>query len=433
MNRTLQRVIDRRGKVYHGWWIVSASAVINAFGGGIFFQGFTVFFLPITRSLGLSRLMTTLPFALSRVEGGIMGPLSGMLIDRYGVKRLMMVGSPMVGLGYILLSFTTSFTTFLLVYLLIISVGATTTFMQATMASVNTWFIRKRGLTISIISGGNRLGTALMVPALALSVHRYGWEDTARFAGISVLLVVVPLTLVFHRSPESRGLRPDGDPPRPVTSGDSATGESPSMPEDNDYGVREALRTRAYWFLAAATAVRIAAFGAIFVHFIPILVWKGLGEQEAANLLGLISLLAIGAGIFFGWLGDRISKQRMVSAGMLGAAFCIYLLNAADSRAQVYTAMLIFTLVESVIPLNWVLVGDFFGRRNFATLRGIITSFNAVSMLVSSLLAGLVYDLTDSYEAILVPFVFIFIISGVLFWVMPPPRRKERPLSVTEV
>ena len=234
MNRTLQRVVARRGKIYHGWWIVSASAVINAFGGGIFFQGFTVFFLPISRSLGLSRLMATLPFALSRVEGGIMGPISGMVIDRYGVKRLMMGGSIMVGVGYILLSFTTSFTTFLLVYLLIISVGATTAFMQSTMASVNTWFIRKRALTISIISGGSRLGTAIMVPALALSIHRYGWEDTARFAGIGVLLVVLPLTLVFHRSPESRGLRPDGDPPLPVTSGDSVAGERPSMPEDND-------------------------------------------------------------------------------------------------------------------------------------------------------------------------------------------------------
>ena len=186
----------------------------NGLGGSIHWQGFSVFFLPVAQSLGLSHAATALPFALSRAEGGIMGPITGWLIDRFGVRPLMFFGTLIVGIGYILLSQTSTYLGFLLVYLLVISVGASTSFMQATTASLNMWFVKKRGIVMGINSAAFRLGGAVMVPLLSFAILTYTWQSAAFWVGLLMIIVITPLALVFKRSPESVGLRPDGDPPR---------------------------------------------------------------------------------------------------------------------------------------------------------------------------------------------------------------------------
>ena len=89
----------RTWKRFYGWNILAASALTNGFGGSLHWQGFTVFFIPISQSLGLTSAQTAMPFALSRAENGLMGPLTGWLIDRYGVRRLMFIGTLMTGIG----------------------------------------------------------------------------------------------------------------------------------------------------------------------------------------------------------------------------------------------------------------------------------------------------------------------------------------------
>jgi MFS family permease len=185
---------------------------MNGFGGSVHWQGFTVFFIPISQSLGLSSAQMAIPFSLSRVENGLIGPVTGWLIDRYGVRRLMLIGTPLVGFGYILLSQTSTFLSFLLVYVFIISLGSSTSFMQASTTALNTWFSRQRGMVMSINSAAFRLGGAFMVPILSVAVLKWGWQTSALWVGIGMLLFITPLAIVFKRSPESIGVGPDGDP-----------------------------------------------------------------------------------------------------------------------------------------------------------------------------------------------------------------------------
>ena len=102
-------------KRFYGWNIVIASALTNGFGGSVHWQGFTVFFIPISQSLGISTAQMAMPFAFSRVENGLVGPLTGWLLDKYGVRRLMIFGSIVTGIGYILLSQMRTFLAFLLI------------------------------------------------------------------------------------------------------------------------------------------------------------------------------------------------------------------------------------------------------------------------------------------------------------------------------
>ena len=152
-----------RKKRFYGWNIVAASALTNGFGGSVHWQGFTVFFIPISQSLGLSSAQTAMPFALSRAENGILGPITGVLLDKYGVRRMMIFGTVMTGVGYIWLAQTSTYLAFLLVYLFVVSIGSSTSFMQASTSALNTWFSRRRGMVMSINSAAFRLGGAFMV------------------------------------------------------------------------------------------------------------------------------------------------------------------------------------------------------------------------------------------------------------------------------
>ena len=387
-------------KRFFGWNIVAASALMNGFGGSVHWQGFTVFFIPISQSLGLSAAQTAIPFSLSRVENGLVGPLTGWLIDRYGVRRLMLIGTPMVGIGYVLLSQTSTFMSFLLVYIFVISLGASTSFMQASTTALNTWFSRRRGMVMSINSAAFRLGGAFMVPILSVAVLRWGWETAALWVGIGMLIFITPLAIVFRRSPESMGLGPDGDPVKAdLAKLDVEHGEIPDS--DDDWTAKDAIRTKAFWVLAAGTVLRMSVHGTIFVHFVPILVWKGETQQMGANLIGLLALASVPLILFFGWFSDKVGRPRLLAGCYLSAAASLALLNVVDGTWPIFVALMLFTGTEIGSGLNWALVGDLFGRKRFGTIRGLLSPIYNVALFSMPITAGWVYDETGSYEIVL--------------------------------
>ncbi|MCZ6539105.1 MAG: MFS transporter [Chloroflexi bacterium] len=428
----------RRKKRFYGWNIVIASALTNGLGGSVHWQGFTVFFIPISQSLGLSAAQTAMPFALSRAENGLLGPLTGWLIDRYGVRRLMFVGTIMTGVGYIWLAQTSTFLGFLLVYLFVISIGSSSSFMQASTAAINTWFSRQRGIAMSINSAAFRLGGSFMVPLLSVAVLRWGWQTAALWVGVGMLIFITPLALVYKRSPESIGIGPDGDPLR-ITSKSSdksktlARSQSGTHAEieddDDEWTAREAVRTRAFWVLAAGTVLRMSVHGTIFVHFVPILVWKGESQQSAANLIGLLALCSVPLIIFFGWLSDRLGRTRLLAGCYLSAAASLALLTVVDGPWPIFAALLLFTGTEIGSGLNWALVGDLFGRKHYATIRGLLAPIYNMALFAMPVAAGWVKDETGSYQIVLWVGTGLLVAAAFTFLAVKQPTRRPKPAT----
>lgn len=411
----------RRGRLFYGWWIVGAAALINGSGGALQWQGFTVLFLPVSESLGLGLGATALAFSLARAENGVIGPISGWLIDRYGVRPLMFGGTLVVGVGYIVLARANTFPMFLLIYVLVISIGASTAFMQGTTAALNQWFVRRRGLVMGISSAAFRMGGAVMIPVLSVIVLRYGWQTASIWIGVLMLVWVAPLALFFRRSPEEMGLRPDGDPPEAEPVAVQVAGGDP----EGDWGVKEALRTRAFWVLVAGTMLRMSAHGAVFVHMIPILVWKGIDQQVAANMLGGLALVSVPLILVGGWLGDRIGRRQLVAGAYTVSAASLLLLTVAHGAVPVFGALLLFSASEAASALNWALVGDLFGRRNFATIRGMMAPMYNLSLVVTPVAAGLVFDATGSYRVVLYVGAGLMLSATMVFLRLRPPKRSR--------
>ncbi len=436
---------SRLSGVYFGWWILGGAAVMNSLGGSILWQGFTVFFIPVSNSLNLTAWQVSLAFALARAENGVLGPITGWALDRYGFRILMFAGTLMTGIGYIALSRMNTYLGFMLVYLLVVSLGSSTSFMQATTAALNTWFVRYRGLVMSVNSAAFRLGGAVMIPLMSYMVLRWGWQTAALIIGIGMIIVIVPVTLIFRRSPESMGLNPDGmvsltirprlqmnEPrSRPAVQESSSSPSKKSQDHishsdsgESDFTTRQALRSSSFWILVAATTLRISVHGTIFVHFIPILVWLGEDQQTSANMLGLLSLIAVPLILATGYISDRVGRPIMLAGLYSAAAVSLFLLTIAENTVPIFLAMLLFAGSEAGSSLNWAIVGDLFGRRRYATIRGMMAPIYNAVLIVMPVAAGWVFDRTGSYQIVLYAGTALMLCAAAVFVLLQPRVRS---------
>lgn len=165
---------------------------------------------------------------------------------------------------------------------------------------------------MSLVSMGHGLGAMVITPLVGLAVANWGWRPTAVISGAVVLSVAIPLSLLVRSSPENMGLLPDGDEPgaEPVTEPPDAGVVQGSPSPARDFSTREAIRTPSYWHIVIANGLRNAVHGGIIVHMVPLMVWAGRSEREAAFLIGLMAFCTLVLRPVMGWTGDRWSQTE---------------------------------------------------------------------------------------------------------------------------
>ena len=333
----IQKLRQSIAGLFYGWRMVAVGCAIRMLGGGFHLYGFTIFFLPITQELGLSRAATSLVFSLARAEGAIEGPVAGYLIDRLGPRPMMLAGVLLSGVGYMLLATVNSYYGLLAVYLGVISLSFSAGFMHSPMVLANTWFIRRRALAMTLISSAIGIGGTVITPLLAFSVQTWGWRHGAFLAGLGLIFTGVPLALLVQRSPESMGLLPDGALPAHPSADPSPTHDphvgNAKMQEAN-FTLSQAMRTWAFWMIILATTTRVAVYNSITVHFVPIMVWKGVSEQRAAAMLAIMALMSLPSHLLVGWIADHVSKPRLMGTCMAIGATAVLFLAYGESESM---------------------------------------------------------------------------------------------------
>jgi MFS family permease len=413
---------QRRGSVFYGWWIVTIGCILDAVKGGTFNSGFTLYFLPILNELQLSRAATSLPFSLAKLEAAVEGPLVGFLIDRIDLRLMLALGTTLAGLGFVLLSYTHSYVLFLVVFMGLLTMGFQAGFNHATMAAVNHWFLRKRGLAMSIVQTGQAIGGVVIFPLVAFAVLEFGWRQAAFLSGIGVLMLV-PLALLVRRSPESMGLLPDGDRRARADPSAVVVGSVRRLRQTQEFTTREALRTPTFWLLAAFHGLRNIPYGGVSVHLVPLLVWKGLDQPTAAFVVGLMAFSTVIVRPLTGWLGDRWSKQKIGAMGVfLGGLGLTVLAWSNGALWHMVVFAILFSFGDAINSVTWALVGDFYGRTQFATIRGWIGMIQSLAAMPAAVFTGWIFDQTQSYSHALMPFIVIYGLAGLILWPAPRPK-----------
>ncbi len=194
-----------------------------------------------------------------------------------------------------------------------------------------------------------------------------------------------------------------------------------------DFKAKEAMRTRAFWLLALAMGLRSAAIIGVFVHLVPLMVWKGQTEAIGAFVVAFVAFTSIPLRVLLGWIGDKWAKQKMVGITMcLAAASLAILLLSGGALWQLLVFAALFAFAEGVSGLSWSLIGDFFGRNSFATLRGGVTMVHSFLSMGVPVFAGWVYDTTGSYYHAVIPIAALYLVAALLFWNLPSPKLPSR-------
>jgi MFS family permease len=387
--------------IFYGWRMVGLVTLIRVVGGGLHQFGFTVFFLPISQDLQISRAATSLAFSLSRAEGAIEAPLVGYLIDRYGPRPIVVAAVFLAGVGYILLSWVNSYTSFMVVYLGVICLAFVAGFVHSPMVVANSWFIRQRARAMTVVSAAVPIGGALISPLLAIGVASIGWRWAAFVSGCIFLLVCLPLSFQLKRSPESVGLLPDGEVEPVKRRGNSPADTTTNKYANADFTSHQAMKTWVFWLLVISMTARVTCYSTATVHFIPLMVWKGLSEGAGASLLGAFAFINLVAHFVIGWIADRVNKPKLLAVCHLLPAFSLPPLLSDSGYWQLWFFTITFTFLDASFPIIWATVGDFFGRRNFATIRGMMSFFYMWGSFAGPIMAGAIYDRTQSYMLVL--------------------------------
>ena len=418
-----------RIRLFYGWWIVLACGVLQFCGAGFFYYGLSVFFLPLTNEFGWSRALTSSAFSLHRLEGGLVAPLVGYAFDKLGPRKLAVFGVTMLGLGYLILSQANSFGAFA-VSVLVMSLGYSCGFTANTMSTVANWFIRKRATALGYVFAGSGSG-GLLVPLIALSVDSNGWRLPALGLGILTLAIGLPLALVLRHRPEDCSLLPDGDPPqhRPPPG---RVGPVLKLPltgtphHEHAVTARAALRTRAFWLLAAATSLVAIAQSALVVHAIPFLTGVGLPAPIAATAISAMSVISVGGRIAFGYIGDRFQKRHMLALVLGLQGLGILAFSVVSQAWHLIPFLALFAPgYGGAYPMRPALQGELFGRRHFGTVQGFLLGCNAFAGVIGPIFAGWMFDALGDYRLAFQLLGIIALLSIPLALAMPSGQRTR--------
>ena len=396
---------------------------------GINFHGFGNFIIPLGEEFGWSRTTISVVFSVARLESGLLGPVEGWAVDRVGPRRLIAVGIPLMGLGYIAMSRVDGLLAFFFVYVFMIALGNSLGMSTPITAAVANWFNRKRGLAFGIMWSGVGIG-GLFVPALGWLVETYGWRPASLIVGVFIAVLGVPVAMVMRHRPEPYGYYPDGTVPEEARA--SGATRRPLLPDlSNDFTAREALRTSSFWYLTLSIMARSLVSGGIGLHLVPFFIDLGASSVTAAALAGSVGLMSIPGRFGLSALGDFINKRYVMVASLALMAVSIVFMARAPSVTAVIPILVAFSASQggiSVIPQS--LIADYFGRRSYATIQGFRSTIQMLGIIAGPIISGYVFDTTDSYTLAFLGFSGAALVSMILVFMAKPPVKVRPPARV---
>ena len=413
-----ERIGERLGvrpRVFYGWYIVGAGMGIHLWMSLAWVYGLQVFFTPIVQTFGWSRAAVSGAFALQRLEGSIASPIEGFLVDRFGPRKVVMVGAVLAGLGLISLSFLQAIWMFY-VSVLTVSLGLGAAVGIPRMWAIVHWFRRLRGRAMGIGSSGAVVSGPLLILVVWL-VEAVGWRTAFLYMGVATWFVCIPLSLVYRSRPQDYGYLPDGDLP---SEGEEA---SPNKSSEQGLAVRQALKTTAFWILSLVFAAQTLGVNAMIVHLIPYFESIGYTPAQAVSVLGFFTVLSVIGRLGGGWAMDYFS-HHLVLAGLLAcqAAGFFLLANITSYWQVIPFALLYGTAFGGMIPSRGVIISAYFGTRNFGAIQGLSQSATVLGGMVGPVLMGWVFDVTGSYVLAIYILMGVAAVAIPLALVVRPPR-----------
>lgn len=406
-------------KIFYGWWLVAASFPIALYVAGAIFYGFTAIFEPIANEMGWSYAQVSFASSLRGLESGLLAPLIGILVDRWGPRRLIAMGALALFLGLSLLSHVNSLAMFYGAFVLI-SAGMSSCTMTVLMTAVANWFHKKIGIASGIAICGFGFG-GLLIPVIVWLVESWGWRMAVNVLAVGALVIVLPLSLLFRHKPEQYGYLPDGEELKQehnqaIPSTDAS---------EESISSRQLLKTRYFWQLSLAFMCLTIMLSAVVTHIMPYLSSIGISRTQASLVATGVPVVSVGGRLFFGWIGDKVDRRKLLAVvlAMMLLGLSCFELAATRGNWLLVLYMVLFGLgFGGGIGLRPGMVRELFGRSKFGTVFGMMMGTGALGTVVGPLLAGWAFDSWGSYQNVWFMFNAFAVIAVVLVLFLPSAR-----------
>ena len=417
--------------IFYGWYIVGVGFLANVASSFALASTLSIFLKPLTAELGISRGVFSLLRSGEGIIGACLAPVVGTLVDRYGGRWLMVFGSAITGLGFLLLGTIDSFGQFAAIRLTLVTFGDALMGYMVVNVVVAQWFIRQRGRAFAFTSMGVGFAKVCMPVLAAWLLVALGWRQTWMVFGIlTMALLVLPALLVVRRTPEDMGLRPDGAAEPVANDGGSARGQRTTNQQSANetemlWTRAEAVRTTAFWLLVITFGISSIGVTGLNLHVYPYVTDIGHSPVVAATVMSVIASMQLASPLAWGFLAERIDPRIAAMLRFIVQGIGLGLAIATGNLICLYAGFFLYGIgLGGNMVLPDLLWANYFGRRSLGKIRGLGLLISQVLAALGPPFFGFLFDITGGYGLSFAIFGGALATSAVLSLMLRPPKRK---------
>lgn len=382
----------------HRAWIVAAVTFVTIIGGAAFNSLPGLLIDPLNTAFGWSRGEIGLAVSLDMALYGLTAPFAAALMDRFGIRRVVVVALSAVAAGALASVWMTASWQLMVYWGLLVGLGTGSMAMAFSATVTQRWFVARRGLVTGILTAAGASGQLIFLPLCAWIIQEYSWKAASATVALAALVVVPFVWFLMRDHPADVGLAPYGgtytEKPAPARG---AAGRTVRVLSD-------AARTGPFWLLAGSFAICGASTnGLIRTHFVPSAHDHGMPITAAASLLAVIGVFDIIGTVFSGWLTDRFDARRLLAVyyALRGISLLFLPILLAPSVHPPMVFFIVFYGLDWVatVPPTLALCREQYGEDS-AIVFGWVLASHQLGAAAVAFLGGVARDVFHSYDVV---------------------------------
>ncbi len=388
-------------KRFYGWTALAGAMLVSVGMVGNAVTSYGVFLPTMSAELDWSRSTLSGPYTAFWIVLGLLGPLAGISISKFGPRKNIILGNLATVLGLLAMSRITEVWHAYLYFGILIGAGQAFGVFIATTTIANNWFIRRRSVAMGLVIAAGGIGGLALPPIISWLISTVGWRwGWVCLAGIHLVLAVALAGMLIRNKPEELGQVPDGEAIESPQGADSGSPMRRRVYQTAvDWRVGEALRTPALWLVVAFSAAHIFSLNFLAAHQVAYVQDLGFSLMTAATTLGLLSGMSIIGQLVCGALATRFEGRYLATVCFAGFAVGMSIFMNVSSLPLIYLHTVLSGIsYGGLLVLMPVLIGAYFGRVHYPQIMGWTAPIPTLFGAGGPLLAGFIYDSTGSYR-----------------------------------
>ncbi len=389
------RVVSNVANAHYGWYIVAMGTTLQLTTNFVS-QAFAILVVVMRDNFGWSLTAIVLAYSLRSIVGALLAPYAGIMGDRYGAKRVMLVGAGFFAGGLVLLSTITEIWQLFVYYSLILGV-AQAMFRVNIPTTVAAWFKKKLGVAVGIQQSAGGMGASVLAPGLTILLTQTDWQTAFLLIATIGGALVFALLAFFHGEPSDRGKLPYGaDASGEVAGNHFSTAVNKVR---SQMFLKHARGTKAFWFLPLVHHLGCVGHSIIMVHGVFYATTKGVSLEAAAFIISIYSFSSIASRLAVPILADRLGAKGVMAVFYFIQGAAVLMLFWTSEPWHFYLFAVVFGVGFGGEMSAFLVVNrQYFGMGPVRTVFGVQSMASGLGMALGGLVGSILYDAFSSYN-----------------------------------